>query len=164
MVQGKNNTYSPTLLKYISHFKNYLPLASISDQDILIGYFSASIPSPLMRHIMSMDTVPTTIDNWYKKAISFQTQWECAEEIIKQNAKLAHQSYQSFSTPTKACDPDAMDVDIIKVSKLTPKEHKKCIEKDFVSTADNPDTYVSTKCPHFKKNLLKVWQVTEDQG
>ena len=82
-----------------------------------------------MRHIMSMDTIPSTINNWYKKAISFQTQWECANEISKQNIKPTHQSYQSFSTPTKTRDPDAMDIDVIKVRKLTTKEHKKCIKK-----------------------------------
>ena len=122
MTKGKNNTYSLTLIEYISHFKKYSALASITDQNVLIGYFSAGIPSPLMRRIMSMDTVPSTIVDWYKKAISFQTQWECTEEISKRNSKPAHQSYHSFSTPMKTCDPDAMDVDVIKVGKLTAEE------------------------------------------
>ena len=55
-------------------FKNHVALANISDPNVLIGYFSAGIPPPLMRRIMSMDTVPSTIDGWYKKAIAFQTQ------------------------------------------------------------------------------------------
>ena len=31
MTKGKNNTYSPTLIKYVSHFKNYSALASITN-------------------------------------------------------------------------------------------------------------------------------------
>ena len=72
----KNNTYSPSLMEYISTFKNHIALANISNANILIGYFSTGIPPPLMRRIMSMDTAPSTIDEWYKKAIAFQTQWE----------------------------------------------------------------------------------------
>ena len=49
MTKGKNNTYSLTLIKYVSHFKNYSSLASITNQNVLIGYFSTSIPSLLMR-------------------------------------------------------------------------------------------------------------------
>ena len=49
MTKGKNNTYSLTLIEYVSHFKNYSALASITDQNVLIGYFSARIPSPFMR-------------------------------------------------------------------------------------------------------------------
>ena len=129
MTKEKNNTYSPTLIKYVSHFKNYFSLPDITDQNVLIRYFSAGISSPLMHHIMSMDTVPFTINNWYEKAISFQTQWKYADEIFKQNTKPTHQSYQSFSTPTKTCDPDAMDVNVIKVGKLTAEECKKCVKK-----------------------------------
>ena len=84
-----------------------------------------------MRRIMSMDTVPSTIDEWYKKAIAFQTQWERADDIAKRNSRSSHQTYHSFSnsSSTKAHDPDAMVVDTIKVSKLTPEERKRCVEK-----------------------------------
>ena len=161
MTKGKNNTYSPTLIEYVSHFKNYSVLASITNQNVLIGYFSARIPSPLMRRIMSMDTVPSTIDDWYKKAISFQTQWERAEEISKRNSKPAHQSYHSFSTPAKARDPDTMDVDIIKVGKLTAEERKKCMEKGLCFRCRQPG-HMSSKCPKYKDGAPKVRQVVED--
>ena len=149
MIKGKNNTYSLTLIEYVSHFKNYSSLTEISDQNVLIRYFSAGIPSPLMRQIMSMDTVPSTIDDWYKKAISFQIQWKCAEEISKRNSKPAHQSYHSFSTPTKTRDPDAMDVDVIKVGKLTAEERKKCMEKGLCFCCRQAG-HMSSKCPKYK--------------
>ena len=114
-----------------------------------------------MRQIMSMDTVPSTIEDWYKKAISFQTQWEHAEEISKRNSKPTHQSYHSFSTPTKARDPDAMDVDVIKVGKLMAEERKKCMEKGLCFRCRLPG-HMSSKCPKYKDNAPKVRQVTED--
>ena len=108
-----------------------------------------------------MDTVPSTIDDWYKKAISFQTQWECADEISKCNSKPTHQSYQSFSTPTKAQDPDAMDVNIIKVGKLIGKECKKYIKKGLCFYCREPE-HLRSKCPNFQKGSPKVQQVVED--
>ena len=161
MTKGKNNAYSPTLIEYVSHSKNYSSLTGITDQNVCIRYFSARIPSPLMRHIMSMDTVPSTINDWYKKAISFQTQWECTDKISKRNSKPAHQSYQSFSTPTKAQDPDTMDVDVIKVGKLSAEQCKRCIEKGLCFHCREP-RHLSTKCPNFKKNSPKVQQVIKD--
>ena len=128
---AKNNSYSPSLTEYVSTFKNHVALANISDANVLIVYFSAGIPPPLMCCIMSMDTVPSTINDWYKKAIAFQTQWERADDIARRNLKTSHQTYHSFSNSsnTKAHDPNTMVVDTIRVSKLTPKEHKCCIEK-----------------------------------
>ena len=108
-----------------------------------------------------MDTVPSTIDDWYKKAISFQTQWEQAEEISKRNSKPAHQSYHSFSIPAKTRDPDAMDVDVIKVGKLTAEECKKCMEKGLCFHCQQPGR-MSSKCPKYKESTPKVQQVIED--
>ena len=75
---------------------------------------------------MSMDTVPTNVKEWYLKMIHFQTQWERAEEISQRNCQPTKITYHSFSSPpsSKTHDPDAMDVDIIKISKLTPDERK----------------------------------------
>ena len=123
---AKNNLYSPSLTEYISTVKNHVALANILDANVLIGYFSAGIPPPLMQQIMSMDTVSSTINEWYKKAIAFQTQWERADDIARRNTKASHQTYHSFSNSSnaKTHDPNAMVVDTIKVSKLTPEEHK----------------------------------------
>jgi len=76
-----------------------------------------------MHHIMSMDTIPTTVADWYKKAIHFQTQWERADEIIRRNNKPSS-SYQTFSpsSSSKAKDPNAMNIDAIKIPKLSAEE------------------------------------------
>ena len=123
---AKHNSYPPSLVGYISTFKNHIALANISDPNILIGYFSAGIPPPLMHCIMFMDTIASTIDDWYKKTIAFQTQWEHTNDMAKGNSKMSHQTYHFFSnaSTTKTHNPDTMIIDTIKVYKLTPEERK----------------------------------------
>lgn len=69
------------LNKYISLFQNKVATSKITDQGVLINYFAVGINPSLMCWIMSMDTVPTTIEEWYNKAIHFKTQWERADVL-----------------------------------------------------------------------------------
>ena len=165
MEKNTKNKYSPSLTEYISTFKNHVALANISNTNVLIRYFSAGIPPPLMCRIMSMDTVPSTIDEWYKKAVAFQTQWEWADHIAKRNSKSSHQTYHSFSNNlnTKTHDPDAMVVDTIGVSKLTPEERKCCIKKKLCFHCRKPG-HLSTACTSFtQKGNPKVQNVSSEE-
>ena len=83
MTRKRDGTYFPSLTNYISTFQNNVALATITDHNVLIGYFSAGIPPSLMKRIMSMDTVPSKVEDWYSKAIHFQTQWKQVEEIAQ---------------------------------------------------------------------------------
>ena len=158
MVLKKDWTYSHPLNQYISEFQNHIVQADIKGSNVLIGYFLAGIPPFLMWHIMSMDTVPSTIQEWYSKAIHFQIQWEWAEEISKRNQCPAQHSYQSFNSSTsKAKDPNAMDVDVVCVGKLTPDERKCCIEKGLCFCCQKAD-HLSGECPFFP-NKKPNWQV-----
>ena len=122
-LEGRDGAYryEPSLTHYISDFQNYIAQAQVTNNNVLISYYSAGIPPELICCIMSMDTIPFTINEWYKKAAHFQTQKDCANEIAKWNSKLSH-TYISFSQSytTKIQDPDAMDIDVIKVAKFTP--------------------------------------------
>ena len=140
MVLKKDWTYSPPLNQYVLEFQNHVAWANIKDPNILIGYFSTGIPPSLMQWIMSMDTIPTTIQEWYSKAIHFQTQWERAEEISKRNQCPVQHSYQSFTSTPKAKNPNAMDVNVIHIGKLTPEERKQCIKKELCFHCQKQDT------------------------
>ena len=115
--------------------------------------------------IMSMDTVPSTINDWYKKAIAFQTQWKHTDNIARQNSKMSDQMYHLFSSTssTKAHDPDVMVVDTIKVSKLTPEEHKHCVKKKLCCHCQKPG-HISTTCTTFvQKGNPKVQKVSSEE-
>ena len=81
-----------------------------------------------------MDTVPTTIKDWYKRAMHFKTQWERTDAIAhKQPYNLyptqkSHASNHQNLTPN--VNPYVMDVDSIHIEKLTPQERGKCIKEN----------------------------------
>ena len=68
---------------YISQFQNNAEISGISNKDMLINFFSRGIPTFLMRRVNSMDTVPDTIEKWYKQAIHFKIQWNKADAVKK---------------------------------------------------------------------------------
>ena len=141
-------------------------MSEIGDENVLIGYYSARIPPSLMRRIMSMDTIPSTINDWYKKAIHFQTQWDRADEIARRNVKPSH-SYQTFSpSSSKSHDLNTMDVDAIKISKLTPEERKRC-QKQGLCFRCRKSGHLSNACPTFpsepKKPATKKVQRVEEE-
>ena len=117
------------LESYISTFQSNTTHASITDHNVLISFFTAGIPTLLMKCIMSLNTVPEKIDDWYSKAIHFQNQWDRAEQIAQQSGRST-QTFQSFSSsPRTTKDSNAMGIDVIKVKKLTPEEQEECFKK-----------------------------------
>ena len=162
MTKRRDGTYSLSLTNYISTFHNNVALATITDHNILIGYFSTSIPPFLMKRIMSMDTVPSKVDEWYSKAIHFQTQWERAEEITLRNRQPIKGTYHSFSSPSKNLDPDAIDVDVVKITRLMPEERKRCIEKGLCFRCHKAG-HLSGACPTFSTPVKKVWRVRQEK-
>ena len=58
----KNRKFSPSLKSYISTFQSNTTRAGIMDHNVLISFFAAGIPTPLMKHIMSLNAVPDKID------------------------------------------------------------------------------------------------------
>ena len=79
----KNGKFSPSLESYILTFQSNTTRAGITDHNVLISFFATRIPTPLMKQIMSLNTVPDKIDDWYSKAIHFQNQWDRAEQIAQ---------------------------------------------------------------------------------
>ena len=70
--------------------------------------------------IYSMEKVPTTLKAWMEKAIDFHKQKACII-ALKKGQGLPLSSFSSNSRSTK--DPDAMDVDAVRLRKLSPADH-----------------------------------------
>ena len=130
MISKNNRTFEPPLTTYIAGFQNHVAQSGITDHNFLIRLFSPGIPSGLMKSIYSMETVPTTIDDWYKKALTFQTHYERAREV-EQRCRNPAGTYRPFTatSTTSVRDPNAMEVDAIKVAKLTKEERERCIKE-----------------------------------
>ena len=146
----KNGKYSPSLESYISTFQSNTTRAGITDHNVLISFFAAGIPTPLMKRVMSLDTVPDKINEWYTKATHFQNQWDRAEQIAQRSGRST-QTFQSFtsSSPRTAKDPNAMDVDVVKLpKKLTPEEREQCVKKGLCFRCQKSG-HMASACPAF---------------
>ena len=137
------------LLKYISEFKNNTALSGITDQSVLINFFSRGIPTHLMKRVYSMDTVPSTIEKWYLQTLHFKHVGEKTNEIAKGqgNPFLTFQdnrnNHNQRQMPKK--DPNAMDVDAIHVEKLTPEECQRCFDNNLCFKCHKP-RHRSSQC------------------
>ena len=137
---------------YISQFKNQVAISEITHEDTLINFFLRGIPSALMKRIYGMDTVPTKIEDWYIRATQFKTQWERGDMVMKRR------NYTPFTQPrtntqtqsTPKPDPYAMDVDTVRVEKLTQEEREKCFKEGRCLRCTKPG--------HFQRNCTQFME------
>ena len=76
--------------------------------------------------ILSKSSIPTTIPKWINQAKIFHIQKMCI--LVLQGGPLQS---TSFSTPQSKRDPNAMDVDAITLTKLTPAEQARCMREGW---------------------------------
>ena len=121
---------------YISQFKNHIALSEITHEDTLINFFSRGIPAPLMKRIYGMDTVPTTIDEWYTRALHFKTQWDRADAIASKKPQ-----FKEATLTTKAQKPIHMPwtSPLSALKSLPKKKGKNASGKANAFDAGNPD-------------------------
>ena len=128
------------ILDYILKFKNNAALSGITDQNVLINFFSRGIPTQLMRRIYSMDNIPTTMEKWYLQTLHFKHVWKRTNEIAKgwNNPFLPFLDNRNNNHTQKKRDPNAMDVDAIQIEKLTPKERQRCFNNNLCFKCHKP--------------------------
>ena len=98
--------------------------AGTKDEFNLISQFSLRLDQKLSEMILSMSSVPTTIKGWINQSKVFHTQLVCIRDLHK--GRTPSHDY------TPSCshhDPNAMDIDTISLSKLTPVERAKCMKE-----------------------------------
>ena len=151
------------LMDYISQFKNNAALSEISNEDVLINFYSRGIPSFLMKKIYGMDTVPTTIEKWYQATLRFQHVWEKTQEIAKGKTNPFYQNHHRNENSHKKKDPDAMDVDAVRLSEQERKkyfEERRCYrcgkQGHIAQGCRNPFTKKEGKKPENKKSEVSA--------
>ena len=104
--------------KYITDFQNLSARAGITDEVTLINQFLLGLDQQLATMILSMATIPTTVASWIEQAKVFHVQK--MRILALKGGRLPFSSYSS--SPRTTSDPNAMDVDAITLSKLSPTE------------------------------------------
>jgi len=165
--QGKK-----TVDQHNINFKLLMDKARLTEANnaaILIHFYRESIDPKVRDRIMMMETVPTTITDWWRRAAQFDGMSRRLNQSLgtafgksKTNGKN-HQGYRPPSQPQK--DPNAMDIDALSI-----EEKKKHLDKNlcFVchqsghysrncnkrrQKGQGPSTQKNTKAPQGKKRL-----------
>ena len=140
--QGKK-----TAEQVVTEFKQLIGQAGLttrtmSDNIHLIGLFCKALNFSLAHKIMFRKVIPQIIDNWFKKAIQFDTNYQKAMAIFRPNKKNERTMNKSWYRPAEKKDPNVMDVDALtfKERQMLMKQGKcfKC-RKTGHRAADCPD-------------------------
>ena len=132
--QEEDGTFNDGFQKFITNFQNLATKAGISDETTLINHFSLGINQQITTMILSMSTIPTTLNEWIEKAKTFHMQKMCIAAIRE---RKGNPSFLMSRNPPP-CDLNAMDVDAISLTKLTPAERARCIRKKLCCRCQKP--------------------------
>ena len=120
----KDGSTNDGFQQYITNFQNLSMKAGTKDEFNLISQFSLRLDQKLSEMILSMSSVPTTIKGWVDQSKVFHTQLVCIRDL--------HKGQTPSHDYTPSCshhDPNAMDVDAVSLSKLTPVKRAKCMKE-----------------------------------
>ena len=109
--------------KYITNFQNLASKADISDDITLIDQFSLGLDQQPATMILSMSSISTTVAKWIEQAKVFHAQKMCI--LTLKEGRLP----SAIHSPRTTHDPNAMDINAISLSKLTPTERARCIKE-----------------------------------
>ena len=118
-----DGTFDDGFQQYITDFQNLLCKAGITDDITLIDQFSLRLDQRITTMILSMSPIPITIKDWIDRAKTFH-----AQKMRILALRGGRPQTSSFTLPPQK-DPNAMDVDAITISKLTPTERARCFRE-----------------------------------
>ncbi|KIJ19507.1 hypothetical protein PAXINDRAFT_7996 [Paxillus involutus ATCC 200175] len=111
-----------SLEKFNAEFQLLAHRSGVSSQGALIEWYARELNFAISEKIIGMEFTPTTLDNWIAKAEHFNMQNEqiCS---LKRGTPFQTPNY----SPNCSCnrDPNAMDVDAIRLSPLQRADYMK---------------------------------------
>ena len=111
---------------YLSKFQYLVEQSQAGDTPEVRRLFANRLDPQLSTMIYSMEKVPDTLKAWMGKAVDFHRQ-KARILALKKGHGLPLSSFTSGSSATK--DPDAMDIDTIRLKKLSPADRARCIRE-----------------------------------
>jgi len=125
--------------------KANLSSTSTSDHVHLIRMFQRALNPRLADRILYADVVPTTIEDWYKRAIQYDANFRMAQAIT-QRGQNPFINYNRNWRSEKPKDPNAMDVD-----RMTIEERNDLMKKGACFFCKEQG-HRANECPKKKKN------------
>ena len=113
---------------YINDFENLATKAQFEDKLTAVTQFSMGLDRQISTMILSMQNPPNTLEEWIAKAKTFHNQKLRIDEL-RRGVRYSHFRGPNASSPRAASDPNAMEVDLVKLKKLSPSERAKCMRE-----------------------------------
>ena len=126
--KDEDGTSNDGFQEYINEFENLATKAQFEDKLTAVTHFLTGLDKQISTMILSMASPPDTLEEWIEKAKLFHSHKLCINELCNRGHYHSFQSQSSPSTRT-TWDPDAMEVDFMKLKKLSPQEQAKCMRE-----------------------------------
>lgn len=119
--------------EYIAEFRTLVSNTNITEDEALIEYFMEGISPKLVEKIYALETVPTTMADWYKHASRLDNQWRRGRAIVNRyrngttDTKKKFNFTKKYEAPryTNYRDPNAMDTSLGRLTQEERNEHMK---------------------------------------
>ena len=113
---------------FVNEFENLATKAQFEDKLTAITQFSTGLDQQISTMILSMQNPPDTLEEWIAKAKTFHNQ-KLRIDKLKRGTQ-----YSNFRTPNSSSsrtpfDPNAMEVNAVRLKKLSPQEQAKCMKE-----------------------------------
>ncbi|KIO00898.1 hypothetical protein M404DRAFT_109614, partial [Pisolithus tinctorius Marx 270] len=108
--------------QYITDFRTAAADSTIMEDVALIEFFSQGLKPFIANRIHMMETTPTKITEWYTQVQRFDAKWRKVNETFGRKEKKTFHPRNNFA---KEKDPNAMDVDGVRLSKEERDRHIK---------------------------------------
>ena len=127
---GKDEDGTPNdgFQDYINEFENLATKAQFEDKLTAVTHFSTGLDKQISTMILSMTSPPDTLKEWIEKAKLFHGHKLRIDELHSRGHYHGFQPQSSSSSRTTR-GPDDMEVDFIKLKKLSPQECAKCMRE-----------------------------------
>ena len=126
--KDKDGTPNDGFQDFINEFENLATKAQFEDKLTAVTQFSSGLDQQISTMILSMQNPPDTLEEWITKAKTFHNQKLRIDELRRgtQYSNFRTLNFPSSQTPP---DPNAMEVNTIRLKKLSPQERAKCMRE-----------------------------------
>ena len=127
---GKDEDGTPNdgFQEFINEFENLSTKAQFEDKLTAVTQFSTGLDRQISTMILSMQDPPDTLEGWIAKAKTFHNQKLRIDEL-RRGTKYSNFRTQSAPSYRTTLDPNAMEVDAVRLKKLSPQERAKCMKE-----------------------------------
>ena len=127
---GKDEDGTPNdgFQDFINEFENLATKAQFEDKLTAVTQFSTGLDRQISTMILSMQSPPDTLEEWIAKAKTFHNQKLRIDEL-RRGTRYSNFRTPNLPSPRNSPDPNAMEIDAVRLKKLSPQERAKCMRE-----------------------------------